>query len=117
MECKYSLPCGVCELKNTLCTMTFPTSETSSDIASSDDYTKAIEFLKKEKALAYGFKEDQKGYYTLAIKALQKERDMYFPGVFTKKVKWTLIHLVELKNEELNFNSKEVNRWTMEKAY
>lgn len=87
MECKYSLPCGTCELKNTFCTMVFPIKEASNSLASSEEYREAIEFLKKEKALAYGFKEEQKRYYDLAIKALQKERDMYFPGVFTKKVK------------------------------
>lgn len=86
MECKYSLPCGMCELKNTLCTMAFPVSETSSDIASSEEYREAINFLKREA------REPEKNvqgrrYYEMAIDALQKERDMYFPGVFTKKVK------------------------------
>ena len=83
-ECKYKLPCGMCDLTNLFCNIV-PTSKNSCDIVSSVEYRDAIEFLKKEKALAYGFKEEQKSYYDLAIKSLQRERDMYFPGVFTKK--------------------------------
>lgn len=86
MECKYSLPCGMCELKNTLCTMVFPVKEASNSLASSEEYREAIIFLKREVAVT--IKEERgKRYYEMAIDALQKERDMYFPGVFTKKVK------------------------------
>ena len=86
MECKYKLPCGMCELKNTLCTYVFPVKEASDSIASSDEYREAIFFLKRE---AREPEKNVKGrrYYEMAIDALQKERDMYFPGVFTKKVK------------------------------
>lgn len=84
MECKYRLPCGLCDLTNLFCNIT-PTSKNSCDIASSAEYRDAIEYLKGVKGMM--MLGDKQRYYDLAIKALQKERDMYFPGVFTKKVK------------------------------
>lgn len=85
MECKYKLPCGMCDLTNLFCNIV-PTSKNSCDIASSVEYRDAINFLKRE---AIEPEKNVKGrrYYEMAIEALQKERDMYFPGVFTKKVK------------------------------
>jgi len=85
MDCKYKLPCGMCDLTNLFCNIV-PTSKNSCDIASSVEYRDAIDFLKREVAVT--IKEERgKRYYEMAIKALQKERDMYFPGVFTKNVK------------------------------
>ena len=75
----------MCDLTNLFCNIA-PTSKNSCDIASSVEYRDAIAFLKRE---AREPEKNVKGrrYYEMAIDALQKERDMYFPGVFTKKVK------------------------------
>ena len=82
MECKYKLPCGMCDLTNLFCNIV-PTSKNSCDIASSVEYRDAIEFLKRERTIIKD--EEAKQYYDLAIKALQRERDMYFPGCFHKE--------------------------------
>ena len=82
MECKYKLPCGRCDLTNLFCNIV-PTSKNSCDIASSAEYRDAINFLKRE---AREPEKNVKGrrYYEMAIDALQKERDMYFP-VFSQR--------------------------------
>lgn len=84
MECKYMLPCGRCELKDTLCTFEFPVKETSNSLASSEEYREAINFLKREVAVTIKNVQGRR-YYEMAIDALKRERDTYFPGVFTKK--------------------------------
>ena len=80
MECKYKLPCGMCDLTNLFCNIV-PTSKNASSV----EYIDTIEFLERERTIIKD--EEAKQYYDLAIKALKRERDMYFPGFFTKKVK------------------------------
>lgn len=88
-ECKYILPCGMCDRSGDRCKQTLNSSSEEIVLVSAMDYNNSIEALRV--ALITYERLDEDATTTKAIKfaisALQRERDRFFPGKWTNKIK------------------------------
>lgn len=88
-ECKYILPCGLCDRSGDRCNQTLNSSFEDINLVDSMDYNISIEALRV--ALVAYERLDEDATTTkaikLAISALQRERDRLFPGKWTNKFK------------------------------
>lgn len=89
IECKYILPCGLCDRSGDRCNQTLNSSFEEINLVSAMDYNNSIEALRV--ALITYEHLDEDSAITKAIKlsisALQRERDRFFPGKWTNKFK------------------------------
>ena len=85
-ECKYILPCGLCDRSGEKCNQTLNSSFEDINLVSSQDYAVSIATMRNLLS-ACGYDEVTAKSIKMAISALQRERDRFFPGKWTNKFK------------------------------